>query len=205
MDKSCFNTWMHRGNKSDRIVHMHTGQVHHNIPSSWPRHSDLPLRQRRGAEVEGLRAGVPRVFYRGAHTGPAVCWRVKWAQAEHTEQRLMQPDPIGGPSIFGTPACFAADKLHIWPGCEEQRRSVSFLSGGAVSWWMCRRVLLGVNMFMKKSKQKKKNVWPLCIRFLPAWLNSSVPIQNKCNLTRDATNYYFSSWLIPDYFFVLVD
>lgn len=112
-------------------------QVHHNIPSCWPRHSDLPLRQRRGAEVEGLQAGVPLVFYQEAHTGSAVCWRVKWAQAEHTEQQLMQPDPIGVPSIFGTPACFAADKLHIWPGCEEWRQSVSFPSGEALSWWVC--------------------------------------------------------------------
>lgn len=54
----------------------------------------------------------------------SVCWRVKWAQVEHTEQ----PDQIEGSSTFSPPACFPADKLHIWLGSMEQARYVSFMS-----------------------------------------------------------------------------
>lgn len=60
----------------------------------------------------------------GGDIDSAVCWRVKWAQVEHTEQR----DQIEGSPTFSPPACFPADKLNIWFGSMEQGRSVSFMS-----------------------------------------------------------------------------
>lgn len=144
-------------------------QVHHNIPSCWPCHSDLPLRQRRGAEVEGLQAGVPLVFYQGAHTGSAVCWRVKWAQAEHTEQQLMQPDPIGVPSIFGT--------LHVLQliNCISGLgvRSEDSLSASRVEkHWAgecAARLVMSELLAIIVMVKKKKKAYDLCIWSLPEW------------------------------------
>lgn len=96
----------------------------------------------RGAEVEGLWAGVAQVFYRGAHIDSPVCWRVKWAQVEHTEQWLEERDQIEGSSTFSPPACFPADKLHIWSGSVERGRSVSFLSWEALSLGVCRMLVM---------------------------------------------------------------
>lgn len=65
-----------------------------------------------------------RFLMEGGSIASAVCWRVKWAQLEHTEQR----DLIEGSPTFSPPTCFPADKLNIWFGSMEQGRSVSFMS-----------------------------------------------------------------------------
>lgn len=52
---------------------------------------------------------------------------------EHTEQR----DQIEGSPTFSPPACFPADKLHIWFESMEQGRVVSFMSREVLGVYVC--------------------------------------------------------------------